>query len=89
MAKRSFGVVVGAFMGRMFKKTIYGLLGALCRALVLGYPVKWIWNELRADLSLQTVVSAVNYWTAFGIVLLIGFLFLDWFTDNKAERKEE
>jgi hypothetical protein len=89
MARKSFAASLGGFIGRMIVKIGSGFISSICRALVLAYPVKWIWNDLRNLLGLQEVISLLDYWTAFKLLLIICFFFIEKFEAKTSQKEEE
>ena len=57
---------------RIIGMVFVGVLFAVLFALVFGFLVKWLWNILMPDLF---GLKAINYWQAFGMVILAKLLF--------------
>ena len=48
------------------------IIAAVVLTLLLGFPVKWLWNWLIPDLfGLKTI----DFWQAWGLMMLIHLLF--------------
>jgi hypothetical protein len=73
---RSILEYLGVFLGALVFVTI-GLFGA---ALLLAFPVMWLWNWVVVDIFQLPVIS---YWQAFGIYTLFGILFKNVPASNK------
>jgi len=59
---------LGLFLGALALVTI-GLFGA---ALLLAFPVMWLWNWVVVDIFQLPVIS---YWESFALYTLFGILF--------------
>jgi len=59
---------LGLFLGALALVTI-GLFGA---ALLLAFPVMWLWNWVVVDILQLPVIS---YWESFALYTLFGILF--------------
>jgi hypothetical protein len=57
---------------RIVGLTIAGVIFAALFALVFGFLVKWLWNELMPVIF---GVKQITYWQAFGIIVLAKLLF--------------
>ncbi len=51
--------------------TIVGLVFVAGFALLMGFPVMWLWNAVMPDLF---GVRAIAFWQAIGLLLLTGIL---------------
>jgi hypothetical protein len=49
---------------------VYG--SVIFGGLIIGFPVKWLWNWLIPDMF---GIKAVGFWQAWGLVILCGILF--------------
>ena len=59
---------VAEFLG-VLVVVILGLFGA---ALILAFPVMWLWNWVIVDIF---QLPEIGYWKAFGLYTLLGILF--------------
>ena len=52
-------------------------VGVFCLfGLLVGYPVKWLWNYLMPELfPSANIAHEITFWQAIGIYLLAGLLF--------------
>ncbi len=62
----------GSTVARIVSLTILGLVGAVIIAFLFGYFVMLLWNWLLPPLL---HAGTINYWQAFGIVILAKILF--------------
>jgi hypothetical protein len=71
----SFFRAILAFLFFLFIsiKGIFILVGTLLAfAIILGFPIMWLWNWLTPDLF---GFPEINFWQALGLYLLFGALF--------------
>jgi mannitol-specific phosphotransferase system IIBC component len=47
---------------------VYGIIG-----LVLAFPVLYLWNWVMPSIT-NNALSAINYWQAWGLIVLLGIL---------------
>lgn len=64
---------LGGFIGRSIGNIALGFLRALIQGLVLGYPLKWLWNDIAVKLGLNEV-TLLTYLMAFKIIILFSFV---------------
>ena len=64
---------------------LFGLLAGATLALVLGYPVMWLWNWLMPELF---HLPKVTHWQAVGLLILCHLLFKgQQFAPHQRERR--
>lgn len=62
---------VTAFGGFVIFVVILAVIG-----LIVGYPIKWLWNYLMPELfPSANIAHEITFWQAIGLYLLAGFLF--------------
>jgi hypothetical protein len=54
--------------------------------LIVGYPIKWLWNWLMPDLFPSANIAEITFWQALGMWLLGGFLFKGSSTSNNSKK---
>lgn len=66
----------------MTEKFIAGLLvGIVAVAIIVGLgallalPVMWLWNGVLPNLFTATVIKPIDFWNAWGLLILCGLLF--------------
>jgi hypothetical protein len=42
---------------------------------VLAFPVMWLWNGVLPNLFAANVTKPINFWDAWGLLILCGLLF--------------
>ncbi|GFD76917.1 hypothetical protein [Tenacibaculum mesophilum] len=66
--ERRDGESPGIFVGRI----IFGIIAVLMLAILFGYAIMWLWNNLMPDIF---GLSVINYWQAVGLFILAKILF--------------
>lgn len=61
-------------MGYIFGYAI-GIALVVAFAAVLALPVQWLWNGVMPNLFVPSVVRQIDFWNAWGLLILCGLLF--------------
>ena len=61
-------------MGYVFGYAV-GIALVVAFAAVLALPVQWLWNDVMPNLFVPNVIRQIDFWNAWGLLVLCGLLF--------------